>query len=393
MKDFLNQIKIFLETLSVRDFLDILIFSFILFLFLLFFLRKRFLKIFFVFAVFFLLYFISNYFSLNLTRIFFGYFFQIIFILLLIVFQREIRSWFEFLANPKIREKTAKKEFIIDEILKAILKFSETKTGAIIVFENLEPIEHQLYHKVYLNSEINSQILESIFNKTSPLHDGAVLIKGAKIKFASSHLPLSENKALSLKGTRHRAGLGITEKSDAFSIVVSEETGEISFFEGGKFYFNVNEKFLREKLITYYQLRVIEIPKIGKFPFPLLKPFLIFIFAFFLSFSILFLQKTKNEKLIKTFEVAIEFKNLSENLILENFSPQKINLSLSGRKEILNLIKSEEIKATIDLSRFQKGGTFNIFLETENFNLKEDVKIEKIFPQKIQIKLSPRPQK
>lgn len=161
-------------------------------------------------------------------------------ILVIIVFQPELRSALEKLGrknfsnifdfDDKIRDKQ-----VISEIVKAVEIMSLKKIGAIIVIEQSTKINDIIREGVDLSAKVSSELIQTIFNPRTPLHDGAVIIENNQIKAAKCVLPLaSENVVPKNVGTRHRAAIGMSEVSDALVIVVSEETGIISFVEDGK---------------------------------------------------------------------------------------------------------------------------------------------------------------
>ena len=161
-------------------------------------------------------------------------------ILMIIVFQPELRSALEKLGrknftnifdfDDKIRDKQ-----VISEIVKAVEIMSLKKIGAIIVIEQSTKINDIIREGVDLSAKVSSELIQTIFNPRTPLHDGAVIIENNQIKAAKCVLPLaSENMVPRNVGTRHRAAIGMSEVSDALVIVVSEETGIISFVEDGK---------------------------------------------------------------------------------------------------------------------------------------------------------------
>lgn len=161
-------------------------------------------------------------------------------ILMIIVFQPELRSALEKLGrknftnifdfDDKIRDKQ-----VISEIVKAVEIMSLKKIGAIIVIEQSTKINDIIREGVDLSAKVSSELIQTIFNPRTPLHDGAVIIENNQIKAAKCVLPLaSENMVPRNVGTRHRAAIGMSEVSDALVIVVSEETGTISFVEDGK---------------------------------------------------------------------------------------------------------------------------------------------------------------
>ena len=182
-------------------------------------------------------------------------------IALIIVFQQEIRRFliyigtryvdgnrisFEKLLNLRFDSKPPVK---IRSILKAAMQFSQERTGALIVIKRKSNMDMYAETGDILNAETSSRLFSSIFNKTSPLHDGAVIVEGDKIKAARVILPVTEKLDLPPEyGLRHRAGLGISEVTDSLVIIVSEETGQISMADGGILQKNISSKVLKEKL-------------------------------------------------------------------------------------------------------------------------------------------------
>jgi uncharacterized protein (TIGR00159 family) len=182
-------------------------------------------------------------------------------IALIIVFQQEIRRFliyigsryidgnrisFEKVLNLRFDSKSPVK---IRSILKAVMQFSQEKTGALIVIKRKSNMDMYAETGDILNAETSSRLFSSIFNKTSPLHDGAVIVENDKVKAARVILPVTEKLNLPPEyGLRHRAGLGISEVTDSLVIIVSEETGQISLAENGILQRNIQSKALKEKL-------------------------------------------------------------------------------------------------------------------------------------------------
>ena len=176
-------------------------------------------------------------------------------ILIIIVFQPELRSALEKLGrknitnifdfDDKIRDKQ-----VISEIVKAVEIMSLKKIGAIIVIEQSTKINDIIREGVDLSAKVSSELIQTIFNPRTPLHDGAVIIENNQIKAAKCVLPLaSENMVPRNVGTRHRAAIGMSEVSDALVIVVSEETGTISYVEDGKIRRDLNGEKLTSILL------------------------------------------------------------------------------------------------------------------------------------------------
>ena len=180
---------------------------------------------------------------------------------LLIVFQPELRKALEEIGKKNIvksiipfdDQKDKNKRFSdksINEIVKATVELAKAKTGALIIIEKDIILSEYERTGINLDSAISSQLLINIFEHNTPLHDGAVIIRGDRIVAATCYLPLSDNLGLSKElGTRHRAGVGISEVSDSLTIIVSEETGKISVAIGGKLLRNIDGDLLKKKLM------------------------------------------------------------------------------------------------------------------------------------------------
>ena len=178
-----------------------------------------------------------------------GGFMQVGLIALIIVFQQEIRKFLlmigstnfaskrNFIKHFKFMKQAAlTSEVNVDAILDACEKMGASKTGALLVIERNNSLDFVKSSGDKMNIEITQPILESIFYKNSPLHDGAAIIENNKIVATRAILPVSNERNIPLRfGLRHRAAVGITEKTDALALVVSEETGGISYIQNGEF--------------------------------------------------------------------------------------------------------------------------------------------------------------
>ena len=178
---------------------------------------------------------------------------------LVVIFQPELRNALEQLGRKKIlssltfdNQKSKNERYSaesIEAVIKAVYDMARVKTGALIVVE--KEIQCREYERtgIPIGAKISSQLLVNIFEHNTPLHDGAIIIRGDRIVSATCYLPLSDNMGISKDlGTRHRAAVGMSEVSDALIIVVSEETGAVSVAQGGQLFRNVNEAELRTKL-------------------------------------------------------------------------------------------------------------------------------------------------
>lgn len=184
------------------------------------------------------LYAIAQVFNFGLTLIIFRIFFSVIVIGLVVIFQKELRRFFELIVYEFISlwglsfKKNAKLQVTpehIENIVHLAEKLAQRKTGLLIILKGRQSLDYYLQGGFELNGKISEPLLESIFDPSTPGHDGAVIVEGNLITKFAVHLPLSEDfKQIKQYGTRHSAGLGIAEKTDGLSIIVSEERGTIS---------------------------------------------------------------------------------------------------------------------------------------------------------------------
>jgi len=190
-------------------------------------------------------------------------------IAIVVVLQPEIRRALEKLGEKKFMpslfsfegSKVSDGRFsdkALNEIVKACFEMAKVKTGALIVIEKETSLAEYERTGIEVDAVLTSQLLINIFEHNTPLHDGAVIVRGDRLVSATCYLPLSDNMELSKElGTRHRAGVGISEVTDSFTIIVSEETGRVSVAYDGKLTRNLDAEMLRKKLAVV-QDKVVE---------------------------------------------------------------------------------------------------------------------------------------
>ena len=188
---------------------------------------------------------------------------------LLIIFQPELRRALDFLGrknffaslisfngsnvNERFSDKT------MNEIIKACYEMGRARTGALIVMRQSDPLIEYIRTGIEVDAVVTSQLLINIFEHNTPLHDGAVIVEGDRVVSATCYLPLSDNMELSKElGTRHRAGVGISEATDSLTIIVSEETGRVSTAREGVLVRNVDQDTLRDELTRLQNKTVID---------------------------------------------------------------------------------------------------------------------------------------
>ncbi len=190
-----------------------------------------------------------------------GAFISVGFIALIVVFQPEIRQFLLLVGTPRFLDKMMKRfafmrfnlraatALDVDPVVSACRKMSASKTGALIVIARLNELRQYSDTGLSIDAQISSDLLQNIFFKNSPLHDGAVVILNNRVKAARVVLPVSSDVHISGElGLRHRAALGVTERTDAIALVISEETGEISLTQNGQMKLNITASYLKDFL-------------------------------------------------------------------------------------------------------------------------------------------------
>lgn len=178
---------------------------------------------------------------------------------LVVLFQPELRRGLEYLGRTRLfrpgfgKVDKEKAKHITTEFIRAIETFSKDRTGALIVMERQTSLTEMTDSGTIIDAEISAELLGNLFYEGSPLHDGAVIIREGRVFAAGCVLPLSQNKTIGKElGTRHRAGIGITEHSDALTLIVSEETGIISMAEDGRLSRFLDTKTVEKTLLKMY---------------------------------------------------------------------------------------------------------------------------------------------
>jgi diadenylate cyclase len=264
MSNFWNQISTVLLSFSVADLLDICLVAFILYNVIKLIRETRAFQLAKGFVLLGIVYLAITVFRMQASVFIFGRLFSDFIILIIILFQPEIRHALESVGGSSLSkfsifggsksESMIKNEVTksaINEICKASNDFSKNKTGAIIVFEQATLLGEVISTGTAIDATVTKELIGNIFFPMSPLHDGAVIIRAGRICAAGCILPLTQNNTISRDlGTRHRAALGLSEESDAVVVVVSEETGYISIAKKGLLERNISDSVLREKLMN-----------------------------------------------------------------------------------------------------------------------------------------------
>lgn len=243
-----------LDGFSIKDVVDILIVSYVIYKFILLVRGTRAIQLMKGIIIVVAIWAASTAFKLNTLQWMMSQMFTFGVVGIIILFQPELRRALEQLGRGTMFSRTASEDDHainerIGEIAKAVAHLSRRKIGALIVFEKETGLNDYIESGTLIESRISSELLINIFIPNTPLHDGAVMIRGGQIMAAGCYLPLSENPFISKElGTRHRAAIGMSEVSDALSVIVSEETGQVSVALGGHILRDMKEEALIAKL-------------------------------------------------------------------------------------------------------------------------------------------------
>lgn len=201
-----------------------------------------------------LLFVLANTLKLGTIRWILSHVFQISIIGFLIIFQSELRRGLSRIGQSPLFKLFVKEERLVDEIAKAVVHMAKNRVGALIAIEREMGLKPYVETGIALDGVVSSELITTIFMPNTPFHDGGIVIEGSRIIAVSCLFPLSQSQKLAKTlGTRHRAGLGLSEETDALVIVVSEETGVVSIMNQGKLQRDIDDETLRKELALIYE--------------------------------------------------------------------------------------------------------------------------------------------
>jgi len=370
---------------TYSDILDFLVINLLIFSILILLKKTRSMPVIFGVALLGIIYGMSSLLNLHITHTVFSTFFGMFLIFIAIIFQEEIKRLFELIGFIGLRKKiNTPKPSVVDILIESVKSLSDKKIGALIVFAGKENLNRQLEGGISINGEISFPLLLSIFSSATPGHDGAIIVEGNKISRFAVHLPLSENKDIIKKyGTRHRAATGLSERTDALIIVVSEETGEISVAQNKRINKIKRIENLRQVLQAFIKRKF---PKKSHYFYKnwlknnikLLISSVILTFVFWLFFS--YQASIVQQK----FTVPIQFEGVSNASVVENYIPEDAVVVFSGRKNELKLLKPNSLKISIDLTSVDTGW-HQIAIRKEDVDHPSNISVINIDPGSVRV--------
>ncbi|MBU2102206.1 MAG: diadenylate cyclase, partial [Candidatus Omnitrophica bacterium] len=307
-----------------------------------------------------LVYIAARILGLYLTTIALQAFFAVFIVVMVIIFQDELRHLFERLALlGMLRNRETKKNIPFNDcaemLTSAVAALSRKRTGALLVIKGNEPIERYIEAGKEFDALLSQEIVEGIFHTETPTHDGAIIIAGERIVKFGCHLPLSTNVGeVGRSGTRHAAGVGLSERTDALSLIVSEETGEISVAENGHLTSTRDLVQLKVRLLNFYLKRFVSPKKKGLLNM-ITSHSLEKVMASFLALGLWLAFAHPGEMVRRYFIVPVEYRNLGTDIVITEPKLKEVTVTLSGTEQKFNLLNPKELKLSLDAAQIKSG--------------------------------------
>jgi diadenylate cyclase len=339
-------------TFDWKDTLDIVIVAMLFYAFLLLLRRTHSRFIFAGITMLLVLYAVARFLNLYLTSMLFQAFFAFFAVMIAVIFQRELRSFFEWLnvwGRLSHAQQDSLPDRVADQIVDALTHLARQKIGALVVLPGKQVIDGLLQGGVALDGKVSTPLLLSLFDPTSPGHDGAMIVEADRVRMFSVHLPLAERfEHYGNLGTRHRAALGLAERSDALVVAVSEERGTISVAYGGELRTLSQSGGLKEDISSVLKERFQQAPTR---PWHWLlthnareKAIAV---LFTLLFWAIFVCSQGSGVITRPYEVPLEFQFLPQGYTISEVSRDTIAVIFSGRNQDFNMLEPEALRVVI----------------------------------------------
>ncbi len=376
--------EVFFSSLTWRDVLDVFINTYLLFRIYVLFYGSKLLRALIGIVILVGLQRVSAYVGLVMTSFVLQGVVAIALFVLIIAFRNEIRA---VLQVKRIRDLLwSLRRIRIDrssqaEIIESAFSLAKERVGAIIVLPGRHSVDSFVHGGVEIDSSLSQEVIESLFKSRGPLHDGAIVVMKDRIKRAGAILPLSERRDIpSYYGTRHRAALGLSEVCDALILVISEERGEVSLAHGGEIFPVGSKEEL--KFLLESHLGGIEQDKVNR---EYVRFGVAGVFCFVVVSGIWF-TLTRGQTTFASYSVPIEFIKKDKNTEIVNTSATSVKVTLSGPRVILRTLDVNDINLFVPL-RGKKPGIYIYDLSGKNFSLPPGLKLIRIDPRRIRVKL------
>lgn len=327
--------------------------------------------------------------DLRLTAWIFQGFFAVFLVIIVVIFQEELRQLFERVAVWSLRRSgsNASQTHTTNALVKCLVDFARDRIGALVVIPGDQPIERHTQGGIELGGVLSLPLLKSLFDPHSPGHDGAVILDGDRISRFAVHLPLSKDfQQLAGVGTRHAAALGLAERTDALCVVVSEERGRISVARDGRLRAlhepqevgAVIQEFLHEK-------HRVQSPRgfLGKM---LRENWVEKVASFALVVALWYLFVPGSRPAVFSYEVPVKVINLPDGYETEEVNPPQVTVRFHGARRAFYLFDPQKLEVTLDAS-LARVGRRTFTLSDQNVRYPKELTLEELKPSRVRISL------
>lgn len=351
-----------LKEVGISGIFDIVFLSILIYTVIIFFKRTKAVFVLVGIGIISIIYLLSKQFNLILTASVFHQFFAVILIVVVVIFQEELRRFFEQVAMWSLRDRSPLRSKLkhltrkeVEIIIRVSTELAKERIGGIIVITGKDPIVRHLEGGISLNGELSESLLKSILDPHSPGHDGAVIIEQNKITQFGCMLPLSKDfQKLHRRGTRHAAGLGLAELTDALCIVISEERGTISIAKDGDMY-QVNEPEKLNLILERFYREITPVAQVRPLHDYFRKNTLEKVFSILISVILWFVLVHESRLVYKSFSIPIKHADISQEFILKEIKPPEAKVTLSGSRRNFYFFNKEELKLFVQLLKLKEG--------------------------------------
>ena len=320
--------------------------------------------------------------------------FAVLIIILVVMFQEDLRRMFERIAGVRwfapFKQAPPQWPLDVDALVEATFAMAASRTGALIVLQGAEPLDRHIDGGVALGGRLSQPLLHSIFDASSPGHDGAVVIDQGRVQRFAAHLPISRNhRAIAGRGTRHSAALGLAECSDALAIVVSEERGAVSVAQTQQLKAVTSPAVLKNRIESFLQTQF-PTTQSGGWKRILLRNGWLKLLAIALTVSAWFALAYKPQIIQRTFGVPIEYRNMAPDHVLDDRGQTEARVTLSGSERNFRFLVPSTLRISIDLGEAPLGEQ-QVPITDRNMRLPLNLSLYRIEPRVLRLDLQARP--
>lgn len=338
-------------------------------------------------------YILARYLDLQLTAWIFQGFFAIFLIIIVVIFQEELRQIFERIAVWSLAPKSERPlgSDTVDILVRTLADFAKERIGALVVIEGKDPIGRHVMGGIELGGKISEPLLKSIFDPSSPGHDGAVIITKERIARFAAHLPLSKDfKQLANVGTRHSAALGLAELSDALCIAVSEERGSISITRDGQLRQVNNVQELAARLQRFIQEKYPSAER-GRISFSLVQEnWVTKVVTLSLAIGLWYVLIPGSRTMEVTYNVPVQVQNLPPELRVDTIQPTEVTATFTGPTRAFYFFDPTKLEVNIDLAAADAGRK-TLRLSEQNIQFPKTLTLQELSPATLRVSLRKAP--